>query len=53
MNRKLTNGNAYLNKLEVEIMNLMRDNINSIKIPALIGEREGMKSHLYELSNED
>ncbi len=54
MNQKQMRGNIYLNRLEEDIMNLIRQNKfeDGGKLVALIGERENIRSDLYELSKE-
>ena len=49
---QMINANIYLDKLELEIMRLMREDINDSKIPVYIGEREHIRQHLYDLSRE-
>jgi len=53
MDPRLHVGNIYLDQLELEIMDIIRRNEpeEGSKLIAYIGERDNMRSRLYEISN--
>jgi hypothetical protein len=55
MDKALVAGNAYLVKLEDEIIDMIRRNDykEGEKLVALINERENIKSRLYELNKNE